>query len=206
VAVYGCALAALNLSFFEAIERLPLGIAVTLAFVVPLGVALVGSRRPRDVVFALLGAAGVAVLGGVDAPRSAAGVAFALATGLAWACVAFAGKSLGRRTQRIDGLALAIPIACLVTLPLGLPHVDALDGRALALGLVIAVGGLIVPFALELEGLRRLEPRTVAVVYSADPAIAAVIGAVALSQSITATQALGIAPVVTASAGAAASD
>jgi inner membrane transporter RhtA len=201
IAIYGVSLGILNVTFFESIDRLPLGLAVTFAFVAPLGVALAGSRRRRDVAFALLAGAGVLVLGGIDRPNSAAGVAFAVTAGCAWVSVAFAGRSVGRRTRRVDGLALAIPIACLVTLPFGIGHAGALDARALALGLVIAVGGMILPFALELEGLRRLEPRLVAVIYSADPAIAALIGLVALSQSLTPPEVLGMAAVIAASVG-----
>ena len=201
IAIYGVSLGILNVTFFESIDRLPLGLAVTFAFVAPLGVALAGSRRRRDVAFALLAGAGVLVLGGIDRPDSAAGVAFAVIAGCAWVSVAFAGRSVGRRTRRVDGLALAIPIACLVTLPFGIGHAGALDARALALGLVIAVGGMILPFALELEGLRRLEPRLVAVIYSVDPAIAALIGLVALSQSLTPPEVLGMAAVIAASIG-----
>ena len=201
IAIYGVSLGILNVTFFESIDRLPLGLAVTFAFVAPLGVALAESRRRRDVAFALLAGAGVLVLGGIDRPDSAAGVAFAVIAGCAWVSVAFAGRSVGRRTRRVDGLALAIPIACLVTLPFGIGHAGALDARALALGLVIAVGGMILPFALELEGLRRLEPRLVAVIYSADPAIAALIGLVALSQSLTPPEILGMAAVIAASVG-----
>jgi inner membrane transporter RhtA len=201
IAIYGVSLGILNVTFFESIDRLPLGLAVTFAFVAPLGVALAGSRRRRDVAFALLAGAGVLVLGGIDRPDSAAGVAFAVTAGCAWVSVAFAGRAVGRRTRRVDGLALAIPIACLVTLPFGIGHAGALDARALTLGLVIAVGGMILPFALELEGLRRLEPRLVAVIYSADPAIAALIGLVALSQSLTPPEVLGMAAVIAASVG-----
>ena len=201
IAIYGVSLGILNVTFFESIDRLPLVLAVTFAFVAPLGVALAGSRRRRDVAFALLAGAGVLVLGGIDRPDSAAGVAFAVIAGCAWVSVAFAGRSVGRRTRRVDGLALAIPIACLVTLPFGIGHTGALDARALALGLVIAVGGMILPFALELEGLRRLEPRLVAVIYSADPAIAALIGLVALSQSLTPPEVVGMAAVIAASIG-----
>lgn len=201
IAVYGVSLGVLNVTFFESIERLPLGLAVTFAFLAPLAIALAGSRRRRDVAFALLAGAGVVVLGGVDQPGSAAGVVLAIVAGCAWVSVAFAGREVGRRTRRIDGLALAIPVACLVTLPLGISHAGALDARALALGLLIAVGGMILPFALELEALRRLEPRMIAVIYSADPAIAAVIGVVALSESLTQAQVIGIALVIVASLG-----
>ena len=95
-----------------------------------------------------------------------------------------------------------MPIAAAVTLPFGLLRFGAVDARALGLGIVIAVGGLILPFALELEGLRRLEPRTVAVIYSLDPAIAGLVGFLALGQTMTGAQLLGIAAVVVASVGA----
>jgi inner membrane transporter RhtA len=109
---------------------------------------------------------------------------------------------VGTRTARLDGLALALPIAAGVTLPFGVVHLGDLDPGVLGLGLLIATGGLILPFALELEGLRRLEPRTVAVVYSLDPAIAALVGFVGLGQALTSAQLLGIAAVTIASLGA----
>ena len=202
IAAYGASLAALNLTFFQAISLIPMGIAVTLAFIAPLVMALVGSRRRRDVVWALLAGAGVATLGGIDRPESVAGVLFAIAAGCAWVGVAYAGRSVGRRTRRVDGLALAIPIAALITVPLGIGHASAVDARSLGIGLVIAVGGLIIPFALELEGLRRLEPRIVAVIYSIDPAIAAVIGFLALGEHLTALQVVALVAVMIASAGA----
>lgn len=202
IAAYGASLAALNLTFFQAISLIPMGIAVTLAFLAPLVMALVGSRRRRDVVWALLAGVGVATLGGIDRPGSVSGVLFAIAAGCAWVGVAYAGRSVGRRTRRVDGLALAIPIAALITVPLGIGHAGAVDTRSLAIGLVIAVGGLIIPFALELEGLRRLEPRIVAVIYSIDPAIAAVIGFLALGEHLTPLQIVALVAVMIASAGA----
>jgi inner membrane transporter RhtA len=202
IVAYGASLAALNLTFFQAISLIPMGIAVTLAFIAPLVMALIGSRRRRDVVWALLAGAGVATLGGIDRPGSVSGILFAIAAGCAWVGVAYAGRSVGRRTRRVDGLALALPIAALITVPLGIGHAGAVDGRSLAIGLVIAVGGLIIPFALELEGLRRLEPRIVAVIYSIDPAIAAVVGFLALGEHLTALQVVALVAVMIASAGA----
>ncbi len=202
IVVYGASLAALNVCFFEAIDRIPMGIAVTLAFAGPLVMALVASRRRRDVAIAAVAAGGVITLGGLDRPSSVAGVVLAVLTGLAWIVVAYAARSVGDRTRRLDGLALALPIAALITLPLGVGHFGAVDGRSLAIALVIAVGGLIVPFALELEGLRRLEPRIVAVVYSVDPGIAAVIGFLALDERLTLTQVIALIAVMAASIGA----
>jgi inner membrane transporter RhtA len=202
IVAYGASLAALNITFFQAISRIPLGIADTLAFIGPLAVALVGSRRRRDIVWALLAGAGVATLGGFDRPGSVIGVLFAIGAGCSWVGVAYAARIVGRRTRGVDGLALAIPIAALITVPLGIGRVGALDPHSLAIGLVIAIGGLIVPFALELEGLRRLEPRIVAVIYSVDPAIAAIVGFVALGEHLSMFQVLALIAVVIASAGA----
>jgi inner membrane transporter RhtA len=202
IAAYGASLAALNLTFFQAISLIPMGIAVTLSFVGPLAIALLGSRRRRDILWALLAGAGVVTLGGIDRPGSVTGVLFAIAAGGAWLGVAYAGRSVGRRTRSVDGLALAIPIAALISLPLGIRHTGAIDTRSLALGLVIAVVGLIIPFTLELEGLRRLEPRIVAVIYSIDPAIAAVIGFLALGERLAPLQTVALVAVMVASAGA----
>jgi inner membrane transporter RhtA len=202
IAAYGASLAALNLTFFQAISLIPMGIAVTLSFIGPLAMALFGSRRRRDILWALLAGAGVATLGGIDRPGSLSGVLFAIAAGCAWLAVAYAGRSVGQRTHRVDGLALAIPIAALITVPLGIGHASTVDARSLAIGLVIAVGGLIIPFTLELEGLRRLEPRIVAVIYSIDPAIAAVIGFLTLGEHLAPLQIVALVAVIIASAGA----
>lgn len=202
IAAYGASLAALNVTFFEAISRIPLGIADTLAFIGPLVLALVASRRRRDIVWALLAGAGVATLGGIDRPSSVSGVVFAIAAGCAWVCVAYAGRSVGRRTSGVDGLALAIPIAALITVPFGIGQLGNLNGRSLAVGLAVAVGGLIIPFALELEGLRRLEPRIVAIIYSIDPAIAAIVGFFALGEHLRPLQVAALIAVTIASAGA----
>jgi inner membrane transporter RhtA len=202
ITAYGVSLAALNLTFFAAISRVPMGIAVTLSFTAPLLMAVLRSRARHDFVLALLAGAGVAVLGGVDRPGSLPGVGFAVAAGIAWVAVAYAGRSVGRHTRRLEGLALAVPIAAVITFPLAVERRGALDGQTVAIGLAIAVIGLIVPFALELEGLRRLEPRTVAIIYSIDPAIAAVIGLFALGEHLTALQFIALIVVVVASAAA----
>ena len=159
--------------FFEAIDRIPMGIAVTLAFVGPLVMAAGRlAPAPRRRASPCWPPPASSPSAGSTGRRSVAGVVLALLTGCAWVAVAYAARSVGDRTRRLDGLALALPVAALLTLPLGVSHFDAIDGRTLAIALVIAVGGLILPFALELEGLRRLEPRVVAIVYSVDPGIA----------------------------------
>jgi inner membrane transporter RhtA len=202
IIAYGISLATLNVLFFETIDRIPMGIAVTLIFVGPLIMALAASRRRRDVGFALLAAAGVIMLGGLDRPDSVTGVVLALLGGGAWVGLAYAGRAVGSRTRRVDGLALALPIAALLTFPLGVGSFDQIDGRTFAIAFLIGLCGLVLPFALELEGLRRLEPRIVAVVYSVDPGIAAVIGFVALDERLTFPQVIALVAVMAASVGA----
>jgi inner membrane transporter RhtA len=205
ITAYGGSLAALNLTFFGAISLIPLGIAVSLSFIGPLTMAFATSRRCRDIGFALLAVAGVATLGGIDRPHSIIGVILAILAGCAWTAVAYTGRSVGRHTRNVDGLALALPVAALITLPFGATILGQVDTPVVATMLVIAIGGLIVPFALELEGLRRLEPSTVAIIYSIDPAIAAVVGLLALNQHLSTPQVVGLAAVIIASMGAATS-
>ena len=206
IVAYGVSLAALNVTFFEAIDRIPMGIAVTLAFAGPLVMALAASRRRSNAGIALLAAAGVITLGGLDRPDSVAGVAAGAADRLR------VGRRGVRRSQRRQPDA-----------PPGRPRAGAadrrtadaavgvsvtstqIDGHTFAIALVIAVGGLIVPFALELEGLRRLEPRIVAVVYSVDPGIAAVVGFLVLDERLTLPQIVALVAVMAASVGATAS-
>lgn len=202
VAGYGASLAALNLTYFEAISRIPLGLAVTLGFLPPLVMAAVTSRRPLDYLWVLLAGGGVVALEGIDPPRSTSGVLLAVASGIAWLAVAFTGRTLGQSTRRIDGLALALPVAAVLTLPFGLSRISHIDVHVLCIGLVISIGGLIVPFTLELEALRRLEPRIVAVVYSIDPVNAVLVGILLLGQDPSVGQVLSMFAIVSASAGA----
>ena len=203
IVAYGLSLAALNVTFFAAIDRIPMGIAVTLAFAAPLVMSVVSSARRADV--------GVGPAGrrrgahprrarppGLDPPASS----WRSRTGGAWVVLAYAARSVGRETTSIDGLALATPVAALAVLPLGASTAGEVDVRALGLLLVIAVGGLIVPFALELEALRRLEPRLMVVIYSVDPGIAAIVGLIALDERLSTLQVVALAAVTVASVGA----
>ena len=198
---YGASLAVLNLSFYGAIDHIPLGVAVSLSFAAPLTMAVISSHRPRDLGFAALAVVGIVILGGVDSPGSSIGALLAVVAGGGWVGVALCGRQLGRHTRRVDGLALALPVSALVAAPFGAGAVAELDIRAAAVIIAIALGGLILPFALELEALRRLAPASVAVIYSVDPAIGAAIGLVALGQELSVLQVLGVAAVMAASVG-----
>nr|WP_211216330.1 EamA family transporter [Longispora albida] len=204
-AAFGLALAGMNNLFYLSISHIPLGAAVTIEFLGPLLLAVVTSRRPAGLLWAALALAGVGLLGLSGLGQlNTAGVAFALGAGVMWAAYIVLSARAGARFPRLDGLAIAMTVAALVSFPLG--TVSA--GRALAdppvllLGLAIAVLSSGVPYALELLALRRLPAATMAVLTSLAPALGAVAGYLVLGQELSPAQGLAILLVVTASAGA----
>jgi inner membrane transporter RhtA len=202
-ALFGLSLAFMNLTFYEALDRIHLGIAVTLEFIGPLGVALAGSRSRLDVLWALLAAAGVAVLGGFGEVNTA-GVVLALAAGGFWAAYILLNARVGRAFSGGDGLAIAMAIATLPLIPFGVADAggNLLDPAYLAVGLAVALLSSVIPYSLELEALRRIRPQAFGVLMSLEPAMAALAGFVVIGQGLSALDLVGIALVVTASAGA----
>jgi inner membrane transporter RhtA len=206
-AVLGVIFVAMNTSFYTAISRIPLGVAVTLEFWGPLSVAVVGSRRLRDLAWAVLAAIGIYVLaGGQLIADDALGVAAALAAGLCWAAYILMGPRLGRDWPDGRGLAAALVVGSMVALPLavvaGGPGGAGLDAGLLAGGLVIAAFSSALPWSMELAALRRMRPATYGVFMSLEPAIAAVVGFLLLGQHLAAVDIVAIGLVVVASAGA----
>jgi inner membrane transporter RhtA len=202
-ALFGVALALMNLTFYEAIDRIPLGVAVTLEFVGPLGVALAGSRSRLDVVWALLAAAGVALLGGFGT-GDALGILLALAAGGFWAAYILLNARVGRAFTGGDGLAIAMAIATLPLIPFGIADAGGrlLHLPYLAIGFGVAMLSSVIPYSLELEALRRMKPQPFGVLMSLEPAMAALAGLIVIGQSLNALEVVGIALVIAASAGA----
>jgi inner membrane transporter RhtA len=202
-ALFGLALAFMNLTFYEALDRIPLGVAVTLEFIGPLGVALAGSRSRLDVLWALLAAAGVALLGGFGA-SDGVGIALALAAGGFWAAYILLNARVGRAFRGGDGLAIAMAIATLPLIPFGVADAGSrlLHPSWLAVGLGVALLSSVIPYSLELEALRRMRPQPFGVLMSLEPAMAALAGLIVISQSLSAVELVGIALVIAASAGA----
>jgi inner membrane transporter RhtA len=206
VALFGLILAAMNLSFYAAIDRIPLGVAVTLEFTGPLAVAVFGSRRRRDLLWALLAAAGILLLsdgfggGGIDT----LGAGLALLAGALWACYILQSARVGATYPGLGGLACATTISAVLVFPVGIGQGagDLLDPGVLAIGLGVGLLSSAIPYALELEALRRLPNAVFGVLMSLEPAVAALIGFLALSQDLAATEVAAIALVVIASAGA----
>ena len=204
IALFGFVLAAMNFSFYEALDRIPLGIAVTLEFVGPLAVAIWASRRRADLVWVALAAAGILLLSPVPGGSiSAAGAALALLAGVFWAFYIVLTARVGRAAPGGAPLALAMVFGAVLLLPAGAAHADELgDLGVLAAGLAVAVLSSAIPYSLELEALRRLARGTFGVLMSLEPAVAAAVGFVALGQDLAARELVAIALVVAASAGA----
>lgn len=197
--------AAVNLFFYAALDRLPLGITVTLEFVGPLGVAVLGSRRPRDVLWVVLAAAGIVLLSdGSGSGVDVLGVALALTAGFFWGAYIVTSDRVGALSPGPGGATMAAIISAALVAPLGIAQggTDLLTGSTLATGAAVGVLSTAIPYAAEMEALRRLPRAVFGVLMSLEPAVAAAIGFLALSQDLAALEIVAIALVVIASAGA----
>jgi len=205
VALLGAVLAAMNLSFYAALDRIPLGLAVTFEFVGPLGVAIAGSRRGADLAWAAFAAGGIALISpGIGGSLDALGVGLALLAGVFWAAYILLTARVGRAFERGDGLALAMSFSSLLLLPGGIVSGggDLFDPSLLGVGLAVALLSSAIPYSLELEALRRLPENTFGVLMSLEPAVAALVGLAFLGQALSGREVAAIALVVIASAGA----
>lgn len=205
---FGVAMAGMNGFFYQAIDRIPLGPAVTLEVLGPLVLSVVVSRRLLNLLWAGLALAGVVLLsthgGGGLGGLDPLGVAFALAAGGMWAAYIVFSARTGRRFPQADGLALAMAVAAVLSLPLGVIQAGSalLHPSTLLLGLGVALLSSVLPYTLELLALRRLPAPTFAILMSLEPAIAATAGFLILNQALSALDAAAIALVIVASMGA----
>ncbi|MGW5367210.1 EamA family transporter [Streptomyces sp. NPDC004009] len=205
VVAFGVAMGGMNGLFYEAVARIPLGPAVTLEVLGPLALSVLASRRAINALWAALALAGVFLLGGGGfSDLDTAGVAFALGAGAMWAAYIVFSARTGRRFPQADGLALAMAVAALLFLPLGIAEAGGrlLNPTTVALGSAVALLSSVLPYTLELLALRRLPAHTFAVLMSLEPAIAATAGFLVLGQALSVTQAAAIALVIAATIGA----
>jgi inner membrane transporter RhtA len=203
---FGLTLVSMNLCFFQALDRIPLGIAVTLEFVGPLGVALLGSRARSDFLWVAMAAAGIALLApGIGDGLDGVGVAFALAAGVLWGVYILLGARVGRAFAGPTGLVLAMAVGACVAVPLGIASAGAslLEPALLAAGLGVALLSSAIPWSLELEALRRLPTHVFGVLMSLEPVVGAFVGLVVLGERLGTRAITAIGLVVVASAGAA---
>jgi len=217
IVAFGFSLAVMNFSIYQSFARIPLGIAVTIEFLGPLGVAVVSSRRVIDLLWVGLAATGVLLLAaggsqlarppaaGQHGPASvAAGVIFALVAGAAWAAYILLSRSTGRRFGGSAGLTIAMLVAAALVTPAAVTAGRALlRPQVLATGVAVGVLSSVIPYRLELDALRRIPARVFGILMSLEPAVAALAGLVMLGEALSAAEWAAIGSVVVASAGAA---
>jgi inner membrane transporter RhtA len=201
---FGIVTVAMNVAFFEAIARIPLGTAVAIEFLGPVAVAALGSRRARDLVAVVLAAGGVAACAGVQAGADAVGVGFALLAAALWAGYILLGKRVADSGAGLDSLAVGMTVAAVVlAAPLltGQLVDDAsvfADPRTWLLGAAVGVLSTAVPYGLDQVVLTRIGRARFALLLALLPATAAIVGAIALAQRPTVAEAVGIALVMAA--------
>lgn len=205
VALLGLTLGLMNFIFYHAINRIPLGVAVTIEFVGPLGVAVAGSRRWLDLAWVILAGAGVLLL----SPWSGAaldplGLALALTAGAFWALYILITPHVGRRFTGSNGLALAMSVAALVIFPFGIASAGTalLRPGLLLAGLGTALLSSVIPYSLEMEALRKLPTRLFGILMSLEPAIAGLVGWIVLREVLSMRALIAMALVIAASVGA----
>jgi inner membrane transporter RhtA len=201
----GVVLACMNLSFYSSLDRIPLGVAVTVEFLGPLAVAIATSRRRLDFVWIVLAGGGVALLtegGGSVRPL---GVGLAALAGVFWACYILLGVRVARAWPGSSGLAIAMPLACAIALPFGVATggTHLVHPSSLAIGAAVGILSSALPWSLEIEAMRRLPTHVFGVLMSLEPAVAALAGLVFLGQHLRGRQIGAIVLVIVASAGAA---
>lgn len=200
----GVSLAVMNASIYEAFARIPLGIAVTIEFLGPLGLALVLSRRRVDLLWVGLAGTGVVLLAtGESGSVSSAGVAFALLAGVAWAGYILCSARLGSLMSGTSGLAAASVLASVLVAPVGLSvgGADLLDSTVLLVALGVGLLSSVIPYTLELEALRRMPAHVFGIFMSLEPAAAALVGFVLLNEVLSVPEWAALGCIVVASAG-----
>lgn len=204
-AAFGLTLATMNFAIYESFSRIPLGIAVTIEFLGPLGVAVAFSRRWLDLLWVALATTGVVFLTrGGEADVTAVGVGFALLAATAWAAYILLSAETGRRFPGSSGLALASVTATLLVLPIGVSTggPDLLRPELLIVGAGIGMLSSVIPYSFELEALRRMPAKVFGILMSLEPAVAALVGLVVLGEVLDIREWTAIACVVVACLGA----
>jgi inner membrane transporter RhtA len=201
---FGVSLMTMNWAIYQSFARIPLGIAVTIEFLGPLTLAVIGSRRLVDLIWVALAGIGVALLGLSRARLTLAGVGFALVAAVAWACYILLSAQTGRRWPGISGIAIASVVGAIALAPSAILEAGSvmLDSTVLALGVAVGLLSSVIPYSFELIALRRIPPRVFSILMSLEPAAAAFAAMIVLGEFLSLVQWLAMACVVIASIGA----
>ena len=206
---FGLCIAAMNLFFYMSIARIPLGTAVAIEFIGPLGVAVMTSRRLSHFAWVSLAAVGILLLSPISGVNlDPLGILFALIAGAGWALFIILAGRVGTHGSGNDGLVIGMIIASVVMIPFAVPVVDELVSNPLILIMSFGVALLstTLPFTLEFEALKKLPARTYGILVSGEPAVAAIIGVLLLGEYIGLQSIIAIACVVVAAIGITISD
>ncbi len=203
--LFGVVLVSMNVAYYLSLERLPLGLCVTIEFVGPLAVALWHSHRALDFGWVALAALGIALLNPFSGNIDPVGFILALFAGACWGLYIILGEKLGSVTPGALGLTIAMSVGGLLLTPVEITQVQSWTNilPALPFAIAIAVLSSIIPYSFEIEALRRLPPKVFGILMSIEPAFAAVIGYLVLGEQLTLWQCVAIGAVMTASFGAA---
>jgi len=203
-AAFGLTLATMNFAIYQSFARIPLGLAVTIEFLGPLGVAVAASRRGIDFGWVGLACGGVVLLTRGGGHVSTSGIIFALAAAACWAAYILLSATTGRRFRGSTGLSVAMVVAAIAITPAGLVAGGPAVFRPpiLAIGAGIGLLSSVIPYSLELEALRRMPPRVFGILMSLEPAVAALVGLLLLGQVLTAAEWIAIGCVMVACIGA----
>ncbi len=204
--VYGLSLGIMNFLFYQALDRLPVGLAVAVEFTGPLSVAVLTSRRFLDYLWIVVAAAGLTLLLPVlhQTHLNVAGILFALGAGVCWALYIVFGQKVGHHLGT-QGVALGSLVSAVLIVPIGLLHAPApvFSRPVLLPGLAVALLSTALPYSLDMVALRRLPARTFGVLMSLEPAFGALAGLLLLGERLTAVQWSAILLIIAASTGAA---
>lgn len=204
VVPYGLCLGAMNLIFYLAIERIPIGLAVTLEFIGPLLVAIIGSKRLIDYCWILLAAAGIVLIAPWSNERiDPLGVLFALIAGGLWAAYIVLGGKISRIMNDGQAVSTGMLFAAILILPFGFYEngLDNLTPKLFGMGVALALLSSAIPFTLEMKALGQLPPRTFSILMSLEPAAASVCAFIFLQENLSFYEILAVVCVVIASAG-----
>lgn len=205
---FGLLLALMNFTFYSALTRIPLGITVTIEFIGPLAVAIIGSRRALDLLWVVLAVGGILLLAPLGLFGSVAldpiGLLLALATGACWAVYILLSARVGRAFPGGTGLSLAMTVGAIALLPLGIVGAGSalLDPHLLVLGAGVGLLSSVVPYSLEMAALRRMSAGAYGIFMSLEPVIAALTGWLVLHEALELRAIIALVLVTTAAVGA----
>jgi inner membrane transporter RhtA len=204
VVAFGITLGTMNWAIYQSFARIPLGLAVTIEFAGPLVLAVVMSRRARDLLWVGLAAVGVGLLGFERADLDLVGILFALLAAASWAAYILLSARTGRRWPGLDGLAMASVVATVLLTPMAIPAggADLVDAKVLALGAAVGLLSSVIPYSAELTALRTIRPDVFSILMSLEPAAAALAGMLVLQEFLSPLQWAAVVAVTVASVGA----